>query len=98
MKKTKKKIRIYTTCGRVFQIDVHEIADNRAKYYAKKDKDTTYEEEYEFLVGDDFEVKDWLFNQMDWYECSTLIESECIKRDIKSLEIKEVLVSEGKRI
>lgn len=52
--------------GAKWAIPVHEIADNRAKYYAEKDKNTTYQEEYDFVMKDDYEPSDWFFNQMNW--------------------------------
>ncbi|MCM1564894.1 MAG: hypothetical protein NC238_02860 [Dehalobacter sp.] len=46
------------------------IADNRAAYYAKIDPETTYEEEFEFTMTDDHELRDWAANNMDWDEVS----------------------------
>lgn len=31
-----------------------------------------YNEEYAFAAGDSSELVDWLQNNMNWYECSTL--------------------------
>lgn len=52
--------------GYVWHVPVHNIADNRSKYYAEKDPDTTYQEEYDYLMGDDSEVVDWYSNNMDF--------------------------------
>lgn len=47
------------------------VADNRAKYYSERDKDTTYEEEYEFTMSDESELIDWMMNNMDWCDVSS---------------------------
>jgi len=91
--KTDKKLNLTTTCGRNFTIDVHEIADARATYYVERDKDTTYDEEYSFLCEDDFEVTDWLFNQMDWYECKTLVELERDSKRLIDLELEDYSIN-----
>ena len=41
------------------------IAKNRADYYAKKDKETTFDEEFKFVMEDDYEAIDWFRNNMD---------------------------------
>lgn len=48
--------------GEVWEIDLHEVADHRAKYYASRDKDTTYQEEYDYVMNDLHEGIDWFFN------------------------------------
>ena len=68
MTQTKKRVRITLADGRIFSVSGHDVAHNRATYYAEKDKDTTYESEYEFTVNDSYELKDWLFNNMDWWK------------------------------
>jgi hypothetical protein len=52
--------------GYVWEVPAEVIAKNRATYYAERDKDTTYDEEFNFTMGDDFELRDWFFNNMDW--------------------------------
>lgn len=52
--------------GAKWAIPVHNIADDRAKYYAEKDKDTTYQEEYDYVMRDNYEAQDWFFNNMNW--------------------------------
>jgi hypothetical protein len=48
----------------------HLVAKNRAEYYAKNDSDTTYEDEFAFTIDDDYELKDWFLNNMDWKDVS----------------------------
>lgn len=52
--------------GFVWHVPAEAIAKNRATYYAENDKDTTYEEEFNFTMGDNYELRDWFFNNMDW--------------------------------
>jgi len=96
---SKKKIILTTTCNRRFEIDLHEVADNRAKYYANEhpDPDVEYMEEYQFLCDDTFEVKDWLFNNMNWRDCSTLNEVYVAKESLDRLEIESCKVIEKVR-
>jgi hypothetical protein len=74
MTQTKKRVRITLADGRIFSVSGHDIAHDRATYYAKLDKNTTYEAEYEFTASDDYELKDWLFNNMDWYTMNLRVE------------------------
>lgn len=53
-------------CGFVWEVPAEAIAKNRATYYAERDKDTTYDDEFNFTMSDDFELRDWFFNNMDW--------------------------------
>jgi len=52
--------------GYVWHVNLHDVADHRAKYYAEKDKDTTYQAEYDFVMEDDYEGVDWFQNNMNW--------------------------------
>lgn len=52
--------------GFVWHVPAEAIAKNRATYYAKSDKDTAYEDEFKFTMSDNYELRDWFFNNMDW--------------------------------
>lgn len=52
--------------GYVWEVPAEVIAKNRAMFYADRDKDTTYDAEFEFAMGDDYELKDWFLGNMDW--------------------------------
>ena len=52
--------------GRVYGVPLSFVAEHRAKYYAKIDEDTTYQEEYDYVMDDDYEGIDWIQNNMDW--------------------------------
>ena len=54
--------------GERWLVPLHIIADDRAKYFAKKDPDTTYEEEYEYALSEEYEIFDWAANNMNWKE------------------------------
>lgn len=66
MAETRKELWITMPDGSVWGVPAVLIADNRARYYAEKDADTTYDEEMAFLLGDDFELEDWAANNMNW--------------------------------
>ena len=90
----KKKIIITLDDFRVVSIDAHLVAHDRAEYYSKNDTDTSYQEEYDYSIGDNFELVDWLFNNMDWFELSLTLEpskfkpfSEC---EVRGAEVQEV--------
>jgi hypothetical protein len=57
--------------GYVWEVPAEVIAKNRATYYAERDKDTTYDEEFKFTMGDDYELKDWFYNNMDWSDVAS---------------------------
>ena len=61
-----KRVLEITKQGYVFHVDAHAVAHDRATYYAEKDKDTTYQDEYNFTMGDDYELSDWYQNNMGW--------------------------------
>lgn len=63
-----KYLRITMPDGSKYDVPAKIIAENRAKYYADIDPDTTYEEEYEFTMTDSYELKDWAANNMNWDE------------------------------
>lgn len=52
--------------GSVWAVDGHISAHARATYYANVDSDTTYQEEYDFTIGDDYELVDWAVGNMNW--------------------------------
>lgn len=41
------------------------MAENRAKHYADRDPDTTYESEFEYTMGDNYELIDWYRSNMN---------------------------------
>lgn len=48
-------------------VNARFIATERAKCYAN-DPDTTLEEEIEYALNDDYELRDYMINNMDWDE------------------------------
>jgi hypothetical protein len=62
----KVKILTFTTGdGECWGLKKSFIADHRAKEYAGTDPDTTYESEFEYVMGDSFEAIDWMQNNMN---------------------------------
>lgn len=51
--------------GSVYRLPLAKVAEHRAKYYAENDKDTTYQEEFDYVMEDDYEGIDWFQNNMD---------------------------------
>lgn len=88
----KKVIQIKTDCNRMFNVDASEIAENRSRYYSERDDDTTYQEEYDYIINDDSEMIDWMQNNMDWYECKTLKEAPTITLELSDLEVENIEV------
>jgi hypothetical protein len=56
-----KHLRISFNNGAVWGIPLDVIAQDRAEYYAKKDPSTTFEEEFDYVMNDDYQGTDWLY-------------------------------------
>lgn len=76
----------------VWRLPLEIVARNKAEYYHERDSQTTagniYEDEYNFVMTDDFEGIDWMQNAMEWDEISDhleLVESAPVD-DRRSLE------------
>ncbi len=89
-----KKVMIELEDGRIYSIPVKVIAANRADYYVKNDKDTTWDEEFNFVMSDDDEAIDWLFNNMNWYEHNPKLEEEGQMPDLSEATVEDTYVSE----
>jgi hypothetical protein len=61
-----KRIMVDTPKGR-YSIPAELVAKSRADYYEKKEPGV-YQEEFDYTLGDDYELKDWLLNNMDWVD------------------------------
>lgn len=59
-----KIIKIYYGNGAIYGFPVEAIAHDRATYYAEKDVETTFQEEYDFTMSDWPTAYDWLRNNM----------------------------------
>ena len=89
-----KKISLVTECHRRFTIEAREVAINRANYYDREDVDATFEGEFNYTMENEDEITDWLVNNMNWYECTTLLELERPPVDLSDLEIDDTCVFE----
>lgn len=56
--------------GYTWSFPAHLIAKDRAQYYAEHDEETTYSEEFDFTINDDYQLKDWFVNNMNWSDVS----------------------------
>ena len=77
-------IRINFPDGSVWFVDANKIAEDRAKYYTQKDFEDgefpqeeyndQFAEEVRWVLKDDFELIDWMLNNMDWEEIQPHLE------------------------
>lgn len=51
--------------GSIYGLPLKYVAEARAKYYAEKDKDTTFESEVEYVMKDPYEGIDWFRNNQN---------------------------------
>jgi hypothetical protein len=58
--------------GYVWSVPVDYIAMQRANYYATNDRDTTFEDEFNFVMEDSFEAIDWFLNNMNWSDVAAV--------------------------
>ena len=67
-----KFIEVNLADGRIYQIEAHFVAHDRATHYGKSDEfpsfEEGYKEEYDFTICNSDELGDWLQNNMNWYE------------------------------
>jgi hypothetical protein len=52
--------------GYQWHVPLSAVAKNRAAYYAERDKDTTYQDEFDYVMEDEYEGLDWFLNNMDF--------------------------------
>lgn len=71
--KVEKYLRVTMPDGSKYDVPAKLIAEDRAKYYAKLDSergdadyDEAYRNEFDFTMENDFELKDWAANNMNW--------------------------------
>ena len=58
--------KVLTYRGFQYYFDLRFAAHNRAEYYAQRDPDTTYDDEYDFATSDGMsEAYEWASNNMD---------------------------------
>lgn len=71
----KKYLRVTMNDGSRWDIPAEVIAKDRSEYYAKRDADNgegeynlLYDEEMDYILSNDDELKDWASNNMNWSE------------------------------
>jgi len=67
--------------GDKYRIPGSVIAESRATHYADRDSEEgkskwgeIYKEEYDYTLGDDYELVDWAENNMDWSDVESVAE------------------------
>ena len=63
--KKQKVIEIYTETGRFYHVPLHVVAENRAKYYEKIDRDVPFQASVDFVMEDDNAGIDWYLSNMN---------------------------------
>lgn len=97
-KKKVKTVNITLEDGRVFQIDAHKIAHDKATHYMDDDQ-ILYQEEYECVIRDQEDLREWMLNNMNWYELEPVQVGQVKFKDLKDCEISETnYTSEGNNI
>jgi hypothetical protein len=51
--------------GDLYGLPLEEVARVRAEYYAANDPDTTFQEEFDYVMNDSYEGIDWFRNNQD---------------------------------
>lgn len=85
----KKIIQITTEAGFVYEFPAEIVAKSRATYYAASNSETTYDEEFSYTMGDNSELANWLFNNMDESdveEFAVLVKQPVAKLDFSEAE------------
>ena len=69
-----KFIRISFSNGEKWDVPARIVAEERATYYSDIDgnpkNSPQWKEEYEYSLSEDFELEDWLNNNMNWSDVS----------------------------
>ena len=89
-----KKIRITMNDGSKWEVPASVVAKNRATYYTEKDKDVTYQEEYDYTMSEDDELLDWAANNMNWED----VEKSAIRVSVADIDFQEGWVNGEKEI
>jgi hypothetical protein len=86
-----KVIELQMESGKIYHIPLEVVAKNRAAYYEKKDKDTTFKEEMDFVMNDDYEGIDWYQNNMNPDEVAA---EAILAKDTSPIHFEEESVEE----
>jgi len=91
-----KKVYLTLEDGRVYFLPLHVVAHDRATRYAELDKDTTYQEEYDYAMSAEGQdcAMDWLYSNMNWYEHDPTFVSNPVFESIKRVHIVDSDVRE----
>lgn len=70
------KVVVFDTPSGQYIVPLYQIAKRRATYYLEEVPDVNTEEDFEdeidFIMNDDYEGIDWLFNNMNWEDIENI--------------------------
>jgi hypothetical protein len=76
----------------VYRIEANKIAHDRAKNYMDDDSyespESAYKEEYDYTIGSEEELRDWLLNNMDWYDLDPVFVRDERETRLPRLEVE----------
>lgn len=93
-----RSLRVTMPDGSRWDVPAQVIAENRARYYAEVDPTTTYEEELEFTLSDDYELKDWAAGNMNWSDVVAHARKVSDREPLSASEFQEGWVNGPKQV
>ena len=78
---TQKYLRVTMPDGSKWDVPVMLIVNDRAKYYAETDLETSFDEEVKFALEDKYEIQDWATNNMNWKD--VVLQAQVVNEDRK---------------
>lgn len=68
-----KFLRVTMPDGSKWDVPASEIAGHRASYYTNREpNDDTFNREYDFVIGNNYELMDWAANNMNWSDVQSV--------------------------
>lgn len=93
-KRKMKVLRVTMPDGSVWEVPARIVAEDRAKYYSKK-REENYHEVFKETMDDDFEIKDWASNNMNWDDVKELAKKV---QDLPKVDYQEGWVNGEKEV
>jgi hypothetical protein len=88
----KKYLRITMPDGSKWDVPAEKVAHNRATHY----QDDGYQEEFDYTMSSDFELKDWAADNMNWDEVEQFAKLAPITQEV--VDFQEGWVNGAKEI
>ena len=74
-----KYLRVIMPDGSKWDVPVMLIVNDRAKYYAETDPETSFDKEVEYALNDEYEITDWAANNMNWKD--VVLQAQIVNED-----------------